>query len=251
MLDLGSSRAYVHQLREVLATLPAEQSPESVEENHALIDAVGRPEWAIPMLRQVLDDGALLADVSSRSYRHVNHFDKIVLVGNDDPSGYRLTLHLWSPPYTEDELTDELIHDHRFSFWSSVLTGTLTSENFEKHPEGVVLQKYRYIPEKRDRNFLDFYEFRGEERLRQTDPFHREVGDSYYLDGPAIHQVLLPRTSMVCTLVLRGPRLRSYANVFNTEYPKANTQFDNSMFSERQLAEKLVALLAAMEKDQS
>jgi len=53
--------------------------------------------------------------------------------------------------------------------------------------------------------------------------------------------------SVTCSLVLRGPRLREYSTVFNTEYPRFNTHFSNSMFSTEELATRLTALLETFE----
>jgi hypothetical protein len=236
------------QLQTTLESLPVDDSSTTIKDNLTLINTIGRPGQFIPLLHRILSDRDLLAEVAARSYHHVNHFDKIVLVGNDKERGYRLTLHLWNPPYTEKELEDELIHDHRFNFCSLVLAGVLTSDNFIQSPEGRVYRQYRYIPEKRTATFLDFYQFAGEVKLLKTEPSRKHAGQSYYLAAPSIHQVLLPHSSITCTLVLRGPRQRSYANVFNTEYPKDNTQFDNSMFSESALASKITALVNTMEK---
>lgn len=239
---LLSDETSLEYLEHFLEDLPSDSSETTIENNRAFINRIGQPAALLKLIQQIMDDDSALAAVAGRSYRHVNHFDKIVLIGNDKLKGYRLTLHMWNPPYSEDELNEEMIHDHRFNFWSMVLTGTLTSENFSQDPAGTAFREYRYIPEKRTRNFLDFYEFMGEKKLLTTEPSRKYAGESYYLSAPRIHRVLLPRDSMTCTLVLRGPRQRSYANVYNTEYPPDNTQFDNSMFSAAQVRSKLSLL---------
>ena len=243
MLTFNYHRGYVSQLKEVINTLPVAVSPETIKRNRLLVARIGQPHIFCPMLEQILNDRYLLADVAGRSYRHINHFDKIVLIGNDDPQAYRLTLHLWRPPYTETELCDELIHDHRFNFWSVILTGALTSENLEFSESGELFRQYRYTPELRSLAFHDFYEFSGETRLAKTTTSRRVAGESYYLSAPSIHRIVLPQTMITCTLVLRGPRLRRYSTVFNTEYPKKNTLFENEMFSPNDLSIKISALL--------
>src|SRR5690242_17800568 len=109
MLALNPLRSYVAQLEEVLKELPRAALPETVRQNRLLIAQIGRPQHVLPMLEEILEDKHRLADIAGRSYHHVNHFDKVVLVGNADPDAYRLTLHLWYPPYTETELRDEMI----------------------------------------------------------------------------------------------------------------------------------------------
>ncbi|MFF2627549.1 hypothetical protein [Kitasatospora sp. CB02891] len=218
--------------------------------NLALIRELGRPERITALLKDYLSDPAALAVIADRSYRHVNHFDKIVLVDTDN-GGYRLTLHLWSPPYSEKELHDELIHDHRFSFWSTILTGRLVSQNFSKQesPGAVNFRQYRYSPEKLGTASVgNFYEFVGDTRLTMTDQAVESQGNAYHLQYHRIHRVALPLEAMVCTLVLRGPRERTFSNVYNTAYPSTNTQNGNVMFSVPELTEKLERLKATIER---
>jgi hypothetical protein len=249
MLVTQSVTYSLSELKGILNNLAADVSRDTVTGNLFLIANVGRREHAVAMLRQILDDNRLLTEIARRSYRHVNHFDKIVLIGDDDPSAYRLTLHLWCPPYSDAELEDELIHDHRFNFWSSVLAGTLVSENFEVAESGEVFRQYRYTPESRSTTFRDFYEFSGELKLAKASVRRRTAGEYYYLSAPSIHRIELPRTSITCTLVLRGPRLRHYSSVFNTRYPSNNTGFDNVMFTPSQVASRLSRLLDVLEEN--
>src|SRR5262249_29822005 len=159
--------------------------------------------------------------------RHVNHFDKIVLVDSADEHGYRLTLHLWNPPYSEQEINDELIHDHRFSFWSNILTGTLVAEDFARTSDGSAgrrLRQRQYAPEKGALSTMsNFYTFVGEAQLAKQRVTKKPAGQAYHLNYERTHRVVLPREEMTCTLVLRGPRMRNHSNVFNTSYPSQNT----------------------------
>lgn len=233
-------------LNNLLANLKKGTSDGVTAENSALIDWLSQTTRLRSILLNIVNTPSLLAEVACRSYRHVNHFDKMVLIGNDSQDGYRLTLHCWDPPYSKKELADELIHDHRFDFWSAIIVGTLVSDNFEEGDVGHAYRKYRYIPERRGVKFNDFYEYRGETCLRRMPQSRLESGSSYSIVGPKIHQVILPMTSMTCTLVLRGPRLRSYANIYNTTYPADNTEFDNSMFSTEKLAGTLNKLITKL-----
>jgi hypothetical protein len=231
-----------------LCRLPTGSSVDVIDNNLQFIRMLGQPANILSMLTGALNDGVMLATIASRSYRHVNHFDKIVLLDSDRQRGYRLTLHLWDPPYTEAELNDELIHDHRFSFWSSVLTGTLSSENFSLSERGTTFRKYQYIPEKRHlTTAANFYEFVGEAKLAKSEPSRKAAGESYYLSYERIHRVLLPCAYTTCTLVLRGPRERNHSNVYNTSYPSTDTRLTNMMFSGAQVAEKISKLLKTIE----
>ena len=236
------------QLRRTVMSLPTDLGTETNSRNRLLIQRLGHASCALELLNQVLTDDNLLGEIAARSYRHTNHFDKIVLVGSDNPVSYRLTLHLWMPPYTAAELSDELIHDHRFSFWSAILAGTLISENFKRSHAGTRFRQYRYVPELRSQTFQDIYEFAGEATLAKSGVSSREAGESYYLPAPSIHRVVLPAANLTCSLVLRGPRLRNFSTVFNTAYPGTDVRYANAMFSTRTLSIKIAAIADALRK---
>lgn len=244
MIELAEKIGF-HQLKTILGELSLDATEATIQENLALVRNIGQPSCVLSLLEEVLNDRSLVSEIAGRSYRHVNHFDKIVLIDSDNEQSYRLTLHLWAPPYSEMELQDELIHDHRFSFWSTVLTGDLISENFSRSESGAVFRQYRYIPEVVTHNF---YEFVGEAILAKTRPSRRTAGETYYLWYENIHRVLLPQASTTCTMVLRGPRQRNHSNVYNTTYPRENTRTANVMFTESQMEGKLSGLLEAVAK---
>jgi hypothetical protein len=166
-------------------------------------------------------------------------------------NGYRLTMHLWPPPFTDDEVDDEQIHDHRFNFWSSVLLGTLESQNFIRARCGAPIREYQYVPEKRSVATVgNFYKFTGVATLLDLPGSCVGIGEAYHLRYHSIHRVVLPRQKMTCTLVLRGPRLRQYSSVFSNSrrYDPAR---QNIMFTPGQLAVKLRLVLRALEQRQS
>jgi hypothetical protein len=246
----------IADLEALLKGLDIESPEKRVYEYRALIEALGQRDEVTLLIQSILSNPALLAIVAGRSYPHVNKFDKIVLVGSNEPQAYRLTLHLWQPPYSEGVLRQEMIHDHRFNFWSAIVTGTLSSEIFEKDDASLaqnanlkVYRQYRYVPEAtRGLNFQDFYEFQGCVNLLSTGMREDRAGASYYLDARTIHRIILPRKAITCSLVLRGPRLKGYSRVYNTSYPRRNTILNNKMFSVRDLEHRLCQLVSALER---
>jgi hypothetical protein len=253
-LSIQAAAWRVSDLKVLLNGLRSASRENTIVEFKALVEALGQPGKMIPLLRSILNDTTTLAEVAGRSYPHVNNFDKIVLVGSSEPDAYRLTLHLWRPPYPEDLLKQELIHDHRFNFWSTILTGTLSSEVFLKcsspaSKSGLrTYREYRYIPEvARSTAFTEFYNYQGHVSLLSSGIHHKYAGEIYYLDAPTIHRIVLPQSSITCSLVLRGPRLRPYSCVYNTSYPSRDTFRENKMFSEPDLWARLFQLLEVLE----
>lgn len=212
-----------------------------------LIRALGTPATLLPILREIMSNEPLLGEIAARSYCHVSHFDKIVLVEAEIPNGFRLTLHLWSPPYSAAELADELIHDHRFSFWSAILVGDLRSRNFAPSDTGTPFRRYQYTPE--NQSAENFYAFQGSARLKASSVIHQTAGNAYFLPYDQTHKVILPRRDTACTLVLRSPRARGFSNVYNTTYPQTDTSVSNEMFSPDALFSRLARLYAAIERD--
>lgn len=252
-LEVAPNRLSLTELGHLLGDLSETLNDEQTAANLELIDRLGRPSCIVGLLDEYLKDDDVLDEIAGRSYRHVNHFDKVVLFDSADGCGYRLTLHMWIPPYTEKELHDELIHDHRFSFWSTILTGRLVSQNFARPGDApadtplLPFRQYRYSPEKLGAaTQSNFYEFVEEAPLHMTGDTVEEQGNSYHLQYHRIHRVALPLHAMTCTLVLRGPRERSFSNVYNTAYPSTDTQTKNVMFSREELTAKLRALKEAV-----
>jgi hypothetical protein len=234
------------QLQHLVAAIPRNKTKEIVDENLVLVGWLGERGTILELLLEVLRSDQLLATIASRSYRHVNQFDKIVLIGNDDPEAYRITLHLWTPPYAVGAREQELIHGHRFSFWSVVLVGNVSSENYARVASGGgVFREYRYTPEARNVQFDDFYEYAGDTQLARSGEYRKWAGESYFLDASNIHRITLP-SEITCTLVLRGPRLQPYSSVFNTRYPDQDTRLPNVMFTSAELEQRLVRLVAAI-----
>ncbi|MGH3251091.1 MAG: hypothetical protein ACRDOI_33450 [Trebonia sp.] len=239
--------ARLRTIRTVLDELRETPDDLVLDRGHQFLAEVSEPSALGALLEAVRSAPEALRSVAAQSYRHVNHFDKIVLIGNPDPGAFRLTLHSWTPPYEESEVSEETIHDHRFNFWSAILFGTQLSLNYVEHPNGAPYRKYKYSPENRDVQFSEFYEYQGEVRLLPHSIDTRHEGSQYYLSaGETIHQVLLPLEAPMASLVLRGPRLHSYSNCFNTSYPVQGTAFENAMFSPEKLDAKLEAVCSQL-----
>jgi hypothetical protein len=237
----ASPRSY-EWVRNHLYTLARDCSPSTKAENLSLIGMLGRPDNITAVLRRVMDDKALLSEIANRSYHHTNHFDKIVLVDTGNQLGYRLTMHLWNPPYTEFEVNDEQIHDHRFSFWSNILVGKIVFQNYVRDASGVMFREYQYIPERLGVSTVgNYYIDVGESPLLEAEPSGWNAGEFYHLSYNQIHRVVLPRAEMSCTLVLRGPRQKNYASVFSNSQKYDPT--GNTMFTPKSLADKLAVLV--------
>jgi hypothetical protein len=224
LLKGGTMDSVYDTVKRQLSELPRDTKNSAiVEENLAYLRSLVSQNVPSRLIQEVLDSEELLEIISARSYHHVNHFDKIVVVDSEDPLSYRLTLHYWPGAYDTRVMNQELIHNHRFSFWSHIFRGTLRMENYAEAPMiGVgqqVLRRYVYRPTVVGN--IHSCEFDGEARLEKKDDTAYPQGECYYLHYLATHRVTLPEgNSRICTMVLRGPREREYTNTYNTFYPE-------------------------------
>lgn len=198
------------------------------------------------IIKEVLSDKKILEIIAKRSYEHVNHFDKIVLVDNKDPHGFRLTLHSWNCNYGKDIPDEELIHNHRFSFWSHIFRGNLIAETFSEKKtfsiERKTFNKYIYRPSTTGN--IHTCSFQEKAQLNKIEKVTKEQGETYYLKFSTIHRILLPESGTnLCTFVLRGPREQEYTNTYNTFYPDRGINSNVPMMNPDQLEGKLKKIL--------
>lgn len=133
-------------LAALLRTLPRNRSLQTREALLALIEELAEPAKIRAIMASIRSDPVRLAAVARRSFRHTNNFDKMVLLEHETGGTYRLTLHLWRPPFTQQEVDDGHIHDHRCDFWSSVLFGGLRSDEFARSETGARYPEVCYRP---------------------------------------------------------------------------------------------------------
>lgn len=88
------------------------------------VGEMGRPDSVRAILRDIVDDDEQLQRSARLSSSHPLGFDKLVLHAT---ANYQVRLHVWWPHLTAPR---EDIHDHRFDFISSVVTGRLYVENY-------------------------------------------------------------------------------------------------------------------------
>jgi len=222
-------------------------SQESYIDDHLkLVEDMAKEDIPNKVIKEILKNEELLIAVASRSYEHVNHFDKIVLVNNLDPRGFRITLHNWNPNLDDETKREELIHDHRFSFWSHVMRGKLVSNNFyessELRVESKDFRKYKYLPS--ETGNIHTCSFEEVKQLVSLGKMSVEEGDTYYLNYATTHRVDFPtRDEKLTTFVLRGPRERVFCNTYNTFYANRGNESSVPMMTPDVLEAKLKEII--------
>lgn len=156
------------------------------------------PHCVLALIDEVLTHPVLLAEVANRSYHHGNGFLKVVLAAHD---GWKLRLHIWFPGAP----CEENIHDHRWSFASTILCGELLSETFVDDASGpVVGQEYLYHARhgNEDSRKVAASQF----RLRSQGRLMRRTGDAYFLPESVLHRICdYPGKQLVATMMCSAP----------------------------------------------
>jgi hypothetical protein len=192
-------------------------------------------------LRSVLMDEASLTRIAYRSYRHYNHFDKIVLAESEF-SGYRTTLHIWRPPFSVEQTEEERIHSHRFNFWSAILVGTLHSQNYECDAKGNLYHAYEYLPLGSRADCV--YRYVGTERLCEISHTAASAGELYVMPYHRIHRVNILADQFVATLVLRGPIIQPVARVYSSTQVMTDLDCVPPLMTPQDLTQTLHELLS-------
>jgi|GEM_PF-1272301 len=232
---------------------PNDETSQIKKENTALMKFFAEENFFTSLIREVINNPKLLKEVANRSYKHVNHFYKIVLIDNKNPQGYRLTIHYWDCNVGDEIREQELIHNHRFSFWSHIYRGAILSENFiesnQKSVEKKDFKKYVYRPSKTGN--IHSCQYDSDVQLSKLETTFYEAGDTYYLNYKTTHRVVLPRKQSLCTIVLRGPRKREFTNTYNTFYPDRGIESNVPMMSEERLMQLLTTILGDQKNEKA
>ncbi|MDG4768304.1 hypothetical protein O7632_30060 [Solwaraspora sp. WMMD406] len=142
---------------------------------------------ATKLLDQLADDRAILADLVERLpddahlaslCEHYDILDKLVL--HDDPTGWRLRLHIFLDGYFDRP------HNHRWTYTSRILTGSYTHTLYGT-----------------DHDFTDEVDVSAlTPRMVRVE----EPGDTYTLHHSMIHSVTAHGEAV--TLIVRGPAVK-------------------------------------------
>ncbi|WP_208354224.1 hypothetical protein [Pseudaestuariivita rosea] len=250
MLDEARSHVLEDISKSIYALDTDASNPAVIESNLEFMHGLAKAGMPRLILKELVQSKADLVEIAARSYEHVNHFTKVVLVDNANTNGYRLTLHVWTRAQAEEAQKEELIHDHRFSFWSHIVCGNMRSENFHEAEEPSYERKdfRRYIYRPTQTGNIHSCEFDANAQLiREPDKIVPQ-GDVYYLSYTTTHRVVFPTEHpCLCTLVLRGPRERNHCFTYNTFYPKRGMDSSVPMMSPRELKDKLEFVLECIQ----
>ncbi len=201
-----------------------------------LVDANGLRE----LLCINLKSDNRLARLAMRSSVHENGFVKIPLFKNE---AIAVRLHIWKPAKASSWAGN--IHDHRFAFWSHVISGTLIQRRWNEATSGEVYSRYRYVPGILTGQQILNYD--GEYKLRHGDLEEIHEGHTYFLHSGVIHQTaILPEVPTITLLVEDRSHLRPHALVFSRRYPRRTMKIPSAMLSTAMCRELMHRVLTTL-----
>lgn len=220
----------------------------ALAQNFAFMQELAAEEAPRRLIAEVLANDTLLSQIACRSYKHANNFEKILLFESCEPDQYRMSIHRWHSADDEPVPKDEPVHNHRFSFWSHIFCGTMPASIYAQTDDTAdeidLFPKYKYLPARTGN--IHACEYQGEVRLKKLHSVTYTCGDVYYLNYDVLHRVhAAGRERELCTLVLRGPRQREYAETYNTSYPRGQVAYNTPVMKPDHLRTVLASILEA------
>lgn len=161
------------------------------------------------LLQTCVEENEAFSTLQNNSYLHSNGFLKLVL-WRDERDGSAVRLHFW-PPDCENTYGD--LHNHRWNFWSTIISGELQYEEYEKSHSGDPYFHYRYHG---SRSELSQMEHIGEQRLVRIKHGSRIAGEHYYVSNDQLHVTYGTLDKPTITLVVQSPNKREHADVYCT-----------------------------------
>jgi hypothetical protein len=205
-----------------------------------IVSAMARPGDLAELLLSLNKDDKAIADCAERSFRHPLGFSKLTLI--DALPLFNLRVHVWWPG---DEGGVDHVHNHRFSFVSSVVCGSYDMQLYQRDRTGSPVIEYRenVSPERGWR--LDHV---AATRIRPITTIRIHPGTSYKLPAETLHRVTVQRAVPCATLFLQTTISRSTTQVFIKPGEPIPSQTPKEPYSgddyRRQL-ESIMALLRA------
>lgn len=231
----------IHDVRSSPLTSPF--NPQLLPAIFNEFDYLKNPRNLQRRLAAILADPVALSQVASRSYRHSNGFDKIVLKYYDRRYPC-IRLHVWGPMQSRS-CPD--IHNHPWNFAAHVIAGSLTNQVFTRiqsqQNDGNNVCALEYTVTAGNPTLVGHRtSYVGEAWLAQQTDCLVSRHSTYGFSTAVLHRTLPAAQSGAATLFLQGPFLLTESSMFRSsraDYQQGVIRVD--VFSPAELRERLKA----------
>jgi hypothetical protein len=189
--------------------------------------------------------------VRGNSHQHAHGFTKLALY-RSTTSSFSVRLHIW---WSGIRAFDDSPHEHRWAFYSRLLSGSLRIRNFMEQPPGVSVReeteswhRYRYADASADGKKDVSPD--GAAELFVASEYTMLAGSSHTLAPTEPHQVFGRDGAVAATLVITAPPARGYSNVYHRQpSPAASYSFAEQRLDHIQVANVIRRYCASLDPD--
>ncbi len=161
------------------------------------------------LTRTILNNPAILNKVVEESYYHENGFHKIVLLSGRN---FKLRLHHFG---VAAKIPMENIHDHRWPFASTILSGELKMDIFrvsEQRKNTEALYHFIYGSDKSNGSYTT--DLVGKVYLEKAETRIYKPGESYLMLPDELHRIKNSEGQESVTLILTGKPVGGQCNLY-------------------------------------
>jgi hypothetical protein len=184
--------------------------------------------------------------IRGNSHRHAHGFTKLSLYRSRS-TGFTIRLHIW---WSGERASDDSPHEHRWSFYSRLLSGSLRIRNFAELPSGAgdqsaLWHRYQYSDASSEGSKTVCAD--GVASLSVASEYVLHAGASHTLLHTEPHQVFGRSGAVAATLVVTAPPARDYSNVYHLQpNPDLAYSFGSARLDSGQVAEQILSYLRSV-----
>jgi hypothetical protein len=235
----GSFSAFVQALEDAFSSEKTAIGPVEYDVLDAIVSSgLAKAKSAANFLEEAAQHIKQDRLMRGNSHQHAHGFTKLALY-RSVASGFAVRLHIW---WTGVQAFDDSPHEHRWSFYSRLLSGSLRIRNFVELRScngeiGEIWYRYKYADATAEGKKC--VEPDGPAILAVASEYTMLAGSSHTLVPSEPHQVFGQDGAIAATLVITAPPARTYSNV----YHKQTTDVSSYSFGEQRLNNVQVAQL--------
>lgn len=177
---------------------------------------LSKPENVRNFLSSLLLDKGYVETMSKIAYAHQNGFHKYVLYVSNT-YGWKVRLHVWWDKYQKE--IDYDIHDHSWSYVSSILLGEVTNELYDFNQESTNKESFfHYLYEIHDETAVSSFTACGLKEISYlVERKELKQGDTYTQHASILHKVVPIQKFPTATLVFHQQPFQKRNNVYKKE----------------------------------
>jgi hypothetical protein len=192
---------------------------------------LARPEILAALIKMICSKPDRLAKTVEASYYHENGFHKIVLL---EGRTFKLRLHHFG---ASARIPMENIHDHRWSFASTILSGELKMDLFtigSKETQTEEVYHFKYDSEKKTGKYQTY--FVAQTHLKKTESRIYQPGATYLMLPHELHRIRNTPNQESVTIILTGKPVNQKCNLYSKrmilEVEKKTMQYEKEVLTQ-------------------